>query len=318
MPNLTKSPPLRGPTDPRGEQVTRVVVVRDQPRSVRPTDETSRFGVRTGFWASIAVGVLGFVWLTGHFGETLGLASALGVNDLRLSSDGGLATGVRMVLAVPLRIFEMAMVDPARLAIAFLLVSIPAAGLAVAKPRVPGGPRPSKLASTFATLGLIGAGLVFAILVAWIAWPDRRATLGAAPTDRDLFTPWLADASATAGFDAFALLAGILWLVLLFRLPLPRVAVGLAAVAGFVAVFASWTGFATSNGIVDGFALERPIALVTGPSNRQCLLLGELHGRSAVMNDGERPLVLTIASGDLAITGRQPLRGWMAPKKIER
>ncbi len=298
--------------------MTRVLVVRDGAervlRSVRASDEPSRFATRVGLWSAIGAGSVAFLWLTGHFGESLGFARVLGLPDLVSSTDHGLASGVRMVLAVPMRIFEMALVDPMRLAAAFVLVSLPAAGLSVSKPRVPGGPKVSRLANTFAVLGLVTACVVFTILIAWVAWPGRTTTLDLAPTDRAAFGVWLDDATATAGFDAFSLVASVLWLVLLFRLPLPRVAIAFAAVAGFVATFATWTGFATSNGIVDACRLQRPVIITlstTDTSDARNLMLGTIHAKTAVLSAGSPPTTMVLPAPEFVVTGRSSLAQWM-------
>jgi hypothetical protein len=319
MPNLQ---PSSGPkrTAPTEGPVTRVVVVRETGgvRSVRSSDEPSRFGVRTGFWTAVGIGTVGFLWLTGHVGETLGFGRAIGADGLLLSNDAGLATGIRMVLGVPMRIFEMGLVDPLRMLAGFAALAVPAAGLAVAKPRVPGGPPLSKLAQGFSMIGLVAAAFVFALLIGWCALPGRHAILGAAPLDRDLFSVWLDGASAIAGFDAIALVAGILWLILLFRMPLPRGAVAGGAVAGFIALFATWASFAVSNGVLDGCHRERPVLLTlvhtdastTSPS----LVLGTMHGRTCVLGSSDRPRPMAISAPDFAITERSSLAAWMRPQ----
>jgi len=335
MSNLTKK--TRGSNDPKHSgahnepPLTRIVVVRDDPtrlfRSVRPHDDTSRFGVRTGFWTAVTAGAIVLLWLSGHIGESLGFARVLGAPDLVSSTDHGLASGVRMALAAPMRVFEMAMADPMRLAAAFVLVSIPAASLSIARPRVPGGPKPTKLATTFAWLGLIAASLVWIMMVTWIALPARRAALSALPLDRSLFMSWSADLAATAGFDAFAFVASVLWLVLLFRLSLPRVATNFAGVVGFLATFVTWTGFATSNGIADAIKLKRPAVTVLGLdlTSSPSLLVGTIHGRTTVLTSGldrnsitdgrGSPALMAIPAPEFLLGERQSIAEWLKPPK---
>ncbi|MFO0828027.1 MAG: hypothetical protein U0572_07735 [Phycisphaerales bacterium] len=306
---------------PHGEPPpTRIVVVRDDaarlPKNVRPVDDASRFGVRTGFWTSIAVGSVVFLWLSGHVGETLGFARVVGAPELVSSNDQGFVTGVRMALAAPLRIFEMALADPMRLAAAFVLVSLPAAGLSVARPRVVGGPAPSKLATTFAWLAIIAAYLVWTLVVTWIALPARRAGLASMPFDRTTFSSWSTELAATAGFDAFAFISSVLWLVLMFRLPLPRVTVTFAAVTGFVATFVTWTGFAVSNGIADALKSEHPVvtALAT-ETPAQSLLIGSIQGRVAVLTASDPPAVMAISAPEFIVGDRRSVEDWMKPAK---
>ncbi len=317
MPNLQPSSGSKRTPSADGP-VTRVVVVRDGgPRSVRASDEPSRFGARTGFWTAVGAGTVGFLWLTGHVGESLGFARAIGVEELLGSADAGLTTGIRMVLLIPLRIFEMGLVDPLRMLAGFAALAVPAAGLAVARPRVPGGPPLTALARGFSTIGLVAAALVFALLIAWCALPGRHATLSAAPLERELFGPWLDAASAIAGFDALAIVAGVLWLVLLFRMPLPRVALAGCAVAGFIAIFATWVSFAVSNGVVDGCRRERPVLLTlvsADASTAPSLVLGTMHGRTCVLGSTERPRPMAISAPDFAITDRSSLAAWMRPQ----
>jgi hypothetical protein len=335
MPNLTPPTPSKRPT-PAEVGITRVVVVREgndrAAKHVRNNEEPSRFGVRTGFWTATGFGAVAFIWLTGHLGETLGFAASLGVPDLVTSTDHGLATGVGMLVGVPRRIFEMTMVDPFRLVAACGLIAIPAAGLAVARPRVPGGPAPSKLAYGFSVMGIIVATLVFAVLITWTAWPGRTAILGVAPNDRVAFGTWLADVRAIAGFDALALLASLLWLVLLFRVPLPRPLIALASIAGFLAAFANWNGFAVSNGIAHGYTAARPVILaLTMPTPEKAsteeapgpfgpdhsLLIGSLQGRATVMTSSLRPTVMALSVPEFAAADRASVELWMKPPPSE-
>ncbi|MBL9150278.1 MAG: hypothetical protein JNM94_16435 [Phycisphaerae bacterium] len=325
MPDLAKpsgSPPSGSRRGPHDEPPpTRVVVVRDDPsrifKNVRP-DDGARSGARVGFWTSIVVGIVAFLWLTGHVGETHGFARVIGVPDLVTSSDMGLVSGIRIALAAPLRVFQMALANPMLLAAAFILVTLPAAGLSVAAPRSPGGPRPSKLATTFAWLGLIGAACAWSLLVTWTALPSRRAGLIELPLDRATFPAWASDLAATAGFDAFAFVASALWLVLLIRLPLPRVAVAFAAVAGFVATFVTWTGFATSNGIADAVSRDRAtVTMLAIVDSGSSLAIGTVEGRLAIATDADPPTIMAVPAPEFAITGRSSLATWLTPKGTE-
>jgi hypothetical protein len=293
------------------------VVVRDDPsrlfKSIRPNDDTSRFGVRTGFWASIGIGAIAFLWLTGHVGETLGFARALGAPELMTSNDHGLVAGMRMTLAAPLRIFEMALADPMRLPIAFILIAIPAAGLSVSRPRAPGGPKTSKLALTFGWMGFVTACLMWALLVTWVVLPLRRAPLAAIPLIRADFALWSVDLAASAGLDAFAFVSSMLWLVLLFRLPVPRLAIAFASAGGFLATFVTWNGFAISSGIADGVRLVRP-TITTFNADHQTstnLLVGTIQGRTTVLTNGESPALMGIPAPEFLVEGRSSMSAWM-------
>jgi hypothetical protein len=145
--------------------------------------------------------------------------------------------------------------------------------------------------------------------------PSRRAGLIELPLDRATFSTWASDLAATSGFDAFAFVASALWLVLLFRLPLPKVAVAFAAVAGFVATFVTWTGFATSNGISDAINRERAtVTLLTVIDAGSSLAIGSVDDRLAIATDADRPTLMAVPAPEFAITGRSSLATWMKPK----
>lgn len=306
MPNLSTQQSRAGVGDE--PHATRVVVVRDAPRSVRLSDEPSRFGARTLFWAAIATGFVALLWMTGHLGERLGLAAALGTPALSLSTDGGLAAGVRMLLAVPRTILEMASAEPLLLAPAFVLVSIPAGALAVAKPRVPGGAPTSRLALAWSKLGLVAACLAWVAILAWIALPARLATLASLPLDRAEYSEWSRSLASIAGADAFAFVASVLWLVLLFRLPLPRIAIALASVAGFAASVAAWFALAASAGLADGVALPRP---VVHEGREVRLVVGEMHGRSLVVTREESPALVLRDTPGSSLDAPRSISAWM-------
>lgn len=320
MPNLTTSSGgHRKSGAPSEPPPTRIVVVRDDAarvfKSVRPGDDPSRSGVRIGFWTSMAVALIAYLWMTGHVGETHGFARAIGLPELSTSSDLGLVTGLRMTLAAPLRVFEMTFADPLRLAAAFVLVSIPAAGLAVSSPRVPGGPRPPPVAITFAWLGLVAACVAWALMVTWIVVPMRRAGLVHMPFDRADFPAWSRALAATAGSDAFAFLSSVLWLVLLFRLPLPRLARSAAGSAGFIATFVIWTGFATSNGIADGLSRGRSV-IATPTDTTSRLLLGNVGPRLSVLGAGNPAVVSSLPAPEFVVDGHTTLAEWLSAERL--
>jgi hypothetical protein len=290
---------------------TRVVIVREGgPRSVRHADEPSRFGARVGFWSAIGLGAITFLWCSGHLGE-VAFARAIGLPELVPSDDRGFASGVRMVLAVPMRIYEMTLAQPMALAAAFVLIAVPAGGLAVAAPKIPGAPPPSKLAATFAHLGLVASAAVFAILIAWFAWPSRSDALATAPLNAG-FRAWLDGATIVAGLDALGFAAAVLWLVLLFRMPLAKPIIGGVAVAGFIAAFAGWASFAGSNGVAAGMRSERAVVSAADDPGTERLLLGTVGGGRATLALGEPVSLIVSDDVRLSVVGRGSVVGRMA------
>lgn len=305
MANL--SAPANRADEPRA---TRVVVVRDAPRSVRPIDEPSRFGANTLFWTAIAAGFIGLLWLTGHLGERLGFAAALGLPELVVSTDAGLSAGVRTLVALPRLVIAMAKAEPLYLVPAFVLVSIPAAALAVAKPRIRGGPPVTPLTLAWSRLGLVAACLVWVGLLAWLAWPTRLDSLSPLPLDRYDIGRWTRAVAAIAGADFFAWAASLLWLVLLFRMPLPRATIGLAAVLGFVASAATWVGFATSAGVDDGLRIPRPVATA---ARDEYLLVGSLAGKAVLLSGDPVPSLVAAEEPRLRLVEVRSLADWLKP-----
>ena len=127
----------------KGSSRPKVVLVRQPAHSVRPQDAPDRTPLRLAIGVIAAFGGLVVIWAAGHVGFRLGFAPLVRVPDLSLGAMGGLATGTLSLLAMPGTVITAGVEKPELMMLAFALIALPAAGIAAARRRTPGGPRPA-------------------------------------------------------------------------------------------------------------------------------------------------------------------------------
>ncbi len=266
---------VRYPTPrPVGQTRTRVVVVRQPIRSVGTSAQGDRLPVRLALGVIVSFAILAGVWLLGALGHHLGYASALRVPELSLEPFSALANGARMLVTAPVTVIQAGMTYSLWLILAFVAMILPAAGLAAAKPLVPGGPRQPQLGVVFSHIGAIAACISALLVVWWSASPARRAMIEPLPLQIDLAPNWLQQWRAASGFDTIAVIATALWVVLMFRLAIPTWLKALATTASLAAAVIAFACFATTAGCVTGMQTGRSVSVFQDQPNTTHLLLG--------------------------------------------
>jgi len=203
-------------------------------KSVRPEHQARPDRRAFYFAVTLALCVLGAMWVLGHLGFRLGYALIVRVPELTGSPGGDLSGGAMILLSIPASILRAGIDRPLGLLLAFAMIAIPAAGLAAARPHVPGAPRAHRTFVVLANVGGVIALLQSLTLIWWSSSSQRRSVLGPLPEVAADITSWLHGLQSVAGLDALAVTAAVLWTILAFRLPVPR---------WFRAIVLSWSFF---------------------------------------------------------------------------
>jgi len=229
MPHLTTRAPGRPPSSR-----SKLLILRQPVKSVRPEDHPDRTPLRLAIGVIVALGTVSIVWAVGFLGYRLGYAPLIRVPELLGEPGAGLATGTTVIISVPRLIFRAGLAQPIWLMIGFVMISIPAGGLAAAKPKTPGGPRVNPGVAAIAASGAVLAMISGAALIWWTSSPLRGDLLRVLPLDPAQVRTWHHDLQIVAGLDVLAVISAALWVVLVLRLP---VQLWLRAVAGSAAFF---------------------------------------------------------------------------------
>lgn len=299
---------------------TRVVLVRQPVKSVRPMDHPDRAPFALALAAIATAGGVGAVWLLGHLGFRLGWATLVRLPGLSDDPFGALATGVLLLLSLPHAVITAGLAGPEMLMLGFALIAVPAAALGAAKPRTPGGPRPAPVVTFFATFAAALAGVNAMAVVAWVVSPQRLARLGELPLLPEDVTGWGADLEVAAGLDTLVFAAAVLWVVLIFRLPVVRWLRVLAAVAAIFALAVITVALAASAAAAVQARTPRPVAHAadSGPIEGR-LLLGTVAGRPALLSVEERVVVIDLPADrpDLTVFRMQSLVEFVGETVVE-
>lgn len=290
-------PPTSDPATFAEPPATRVVVTAG---SGSPAGGTGLAG-----WA---IAAFALVWLGGRLGEDR-FATLVGGGGIDVSGDFGLASGLRLLVAVPGAIVDLARIDAVGFGVGFLLLATPIAGLVAARPE---GERTGGAVALASAGGGLAAAVFLGILL-WLGGTTRGDILAAGLLDAKQFPGWIERLDRIAGLDWMLFLAAAAWTALAFRLPLPRGArIGTGSL-GLLATFACWYGGAATLGGLEQFERPRPMAFTgTSDASREPVL-GSLGGRPVAMSGGEFPGLHTIGEGRIAFSSPQSLREFLTP-----
>jgi hypothetical protein len=296
------------PSEPR----TKILLVRPAGgmKSVRRSDEPDRTALRLAIGVIVALGTIAAVWLMGYLGFRLGFAPLVDVPSLQIDVGSGLVTGTIMLVSIPQLIILAGVDEPTWLMLGMVLIAIPGAGLAAAKPRAPGGPRPSSVALAFSYTGAVLAAGNALLIVWWTASPMRNASFSGLPFHPADAERWLESLQTVAGLDAMGIIAAAVWVVLVMRLAIPAWLRALSASASFFALAVVTVAVSTSGAAVAQLQVPRSEVFLDDGSVHTRLLLGftprqiatlrvdeggaivELHDRSMMMTViGRRSIV---------------------------
>lgn len=260
-----------------------------------------------------ALGIIALVWLMGYLGFRLGFAMLVGVPELIGEPGAGLATGTMIVISVPRVIIAAGLSEPIWLLLGFLMISAPAGGLAAAKPVVPGGPKLNPVYTAIASTAAAAAILCSAALVWWTSSAARSELLVGLPAEPAAAEAWLNGLRTAAGLDVLAIVAAALWLVLVFRLPIPTWYRVLTASIGFFTLCVVTVAFAISAGAAAQVDMVRSQAMIAEADGRDCLIIGSTphHTAALFIEDGRVDVELRRKDESIAVTRRESIVGFL-------
>lgn len=299
---------------------TKVLVVRQPVKSVRRSEEPDRRPFRLAMSVVTALGIAAFVWMLGYFGFRLGFAPTVRVPELTSQSGEGLVTGAMMLVALPRLIVEAGIAEPTFLMIGFFVIAIPATSLAVAKPLIPGGPKPHKLTTAFSYTGTVLCGLYTIGLIWWTVSPFRLERMRELPLTPREGEAWLLDLQMVAGLDALAFVAAALWAVLVVRLAVPLWLKGLTSSGAFFALVLVTVGMALSNGTATHVHAPRSMVFVADGSVSPRLLLGFTERQLATLEANPNGISVELLDRpvELTVIGRQSIASLLEEVAPER
>jgi hypothetical protein len=306
------------PSEPR----TKVLLVRPAAgiKSVRRSDEPDRTALRLAIGVIVALGVVAAVWLMGYLGYRLGFAPLVDVPHLEIDLGSGLVTGTIMLISIPHLIILAGVEKPAWLILGFVLIAIPAAGLAAAKPRAPGGPRPSSAALVFSYAGGVLAAVNALILTWWTASGIRLASFEGLPFHPADAEAWLTSLRTVAGLDAVGVIASAVWVVLVMRLAIPVWLRALSASASFFALVVVTVAVSASSAAVAQLQVPRSEVFLDDGSVHTRLLLGFTPRQVATLRIDEGGAVVELHDRSMMMTviGRRSIVGMLEEAQRQR
>jgi hypothetical protein len=288
------------PSEPR----TKVLLVRPSGgiKSVRRSDEPDRTALRLAIGVIAALGVVAAVWLMGYLGFRLGFARLVDVPQLQIDIGSGLVTGTLTLISIPELIIVAGVENPTWLMLGFVLIAIPGAGLAAAKPRAPGGPRPSSVTLVFSYAGAVLAAVDAMVLTWWTASDSRLASFSGLPFHPADAEAWLAGLQTVAGLDAVAAIAGAVWVVLVMRLAIPPWLRALAGSASFFALAVVMVAVSASSAAVAQLGAPRSEVFLDDGSVYTRLLVGFTPRQIATLRVDEGGAILELHDRSMMMT----------------
>jgi hypothetical protein len=304
------------------ESRTKILLVRPAAglRSVRRIDEPDRTALRLAIGVIVAIGVVAAVWLMGYLGFRLGFAPLLDVPQLEIAFGNGLVTGTIMLISIPQLIILAGVEKPLWMMLGFVMIAIPAAGLAAAKPRAPGGPRPSSVALVFSYTGAVLAVVDAMVLTWWTASGIRLASFRGLPFHPADAETWLSSLRTVAGLDALGVIAAAVWVVLVLRLAIPLWLRALSASASFFALAVVTVAVSASSAAVAHLQLPRSEVFIDDGSVHTRLLLGFTPRQVATlrMDEGGAIVELHDRSMMMTVIGRRSVVGMLEDAQRQR
>lgn len=312
---MSRLPAKLGNTPPRtGSTRSRVLLVRSAgPGRVRADGDEAPRIPPVSLGAIVAAAIVATIWVLGFLGHQLGYATLVRVPDLGGGLGDGLVTGAMLLVGTPRFVLTAGAERPMELLAAFLALSIPAGALAAARPATRGGPRPKRAFAVIAGCGVAGVILFALLTVAWFGAPIRSALLAPLPLDAAESEAWQTGLEIAAGFDALAVVAIALWVVLAFRLPVPTWARALGATAAIFALVVAAVGAATSGASAAHAGAVRSLGRIEGVAGAR-LVLGATPHHVALLSDagaGRSEIELRRRDETMVVERRQSIAGFL-------
>jgi hypothetical protein len=291
-----------------------MLVVRRPVKVVGREHEQDPLPLRLAIGVLVALGVAAVVWLIGYVGFRLGFAPLVRVPHLAGRPEAGLATGVMALIRVPSVILEAGLARTELMMLSFVLIAIPAGGLAAARPVAPGGPRPSSPALVFSIAGAAAAALVSMAMIWWTASSFRNDMLRELPFIAAQHEQWLRDLRIVAGLDVLALVASSVWAVLVMRLAIPRWLRAIVGAASFLALAVVFVATSVSNASHARMNAPRSVFFAGDGSLDTRLLIGSTEHQVATLHVADNGVTVELIDtpAGMTVIGRQSIAEFLA------
>lgn len=312
MPNLTRTTPR--PTARPATAKPKMLLVRRPVKPVEQESESSRTNTRLLLGVIVALGTFALVWLMGELGYRIGFAPLVRVPELAGDPGSGLVTGVLMIISIPEVVITAGLEKTEWMMLSFLLIAIPAGGMAAIRPGTPGGPRMSQPGVVFAYGGAVAAGLVFIGLLWWTASSIRLGMLRELPMLAGEADQWITDLKAVAGLDVLFAAATAVWMVLVLRLPVPAWTKALSGTAAFFTMSVLIVAMSVSGASVAQVRSPRSVCLVNSFDDQPRLLIGATTRQTGMVSISDAGVVevhLVNAPTTYSVIGRQSIVEFM-------
>jgi len=294
-----------------GGSRTRILLIRQPARSVRPGDAPDPLPVRLAIGVIAGLGAIVFAWVIGTLGTRLGFAPLVHLPGLDVGLADGLIATAWIVMSVPATIIRTGIEHPLLMMVCYALIAVPAGSLAGARAVTPGGPRPHILTTVFAHTVAIGCALQAGAIVWWVASSFRTGLISPMPFDAAAISDWLTSLQVAAGLDLLAFLIAGLWVVLILRVAIPAWLRALCASAAFAALLIVTIAMSMSNATVALAQSPRTTLSAGGNGGTTNLLIGHVADRPAVMARAGEAVTIELLSESApdhsSITGRQSI-----------
>ena len=274
------------------------------------------WGVQLAAGAGLVACVLLATWLAGFIGFRLGFAKILGIPGLVAEPGVGLDIGMRILIEAPYRVIEAGTLEPAWLLYSFLLIILPAGGLAAIGTRSPEGKSTDPAGQPIAWIGAVASCIAAIMIVGWVSVFSRPLRTQMMPLDMAGFASWHDGLTLVAGIDLIVLTAAILWIVLAWRLPVQPWLQALSICFTLFALITIYVAASTSNGSMVCLETRRPTGVFSSQDvlesaaddfeANECIIVGETQDQLAylvIVLDGSRRLNLGPPDDEFRLEG---------------
>ena len=241
--------------------------------------------------------VIAFVVALGVIGLRIGFEDTLGIPETRVSFlDSGIL-GIQMICEIPSVVLSSGNQILLLPLLGLVAIAFPLAFIAMARPRIPGGPPLNSGIMFLSIIGAVAAGVIGLAAFIWLQIPYRTDPLSSFPLEASNYTDvWRPSTVLISSIDIFAFLSTCLWLILLFRLPLSGLGWKCLRIVMIFFVLCAFVGMGATLGLHQGLSSARPVIEATSESGGG-LLLGQIGDSVVAMAGGQEALVQALPEG---------------------
>ncbi|MFG0328958.1 MAG: hypothetical protein ACF8PN_03575 [Phycisphaerales bacterium] len=253
--------------------------------------------------------VLLAVFLAGLIGFRNGFLELVGIPELQQSALECMASGVRLVVEAPGRVFSAGIDDATPWLVALGLVVAGGGAVSIVVLSEDRREESGPVGQTIAGLGAVLIGVVSAGMVAWTISRGQAFFAAPLPWSGVEIGGWLVSHRVAAGVDLIAVVAAALWFVAALRL---RTFVWLRVLTIAIAASAlvtTYAGSAMSNGALSELERLRTLVRTDGAEEAQApvLLIGHTQSHLVVAPGGGEEARFVSPSDGMTATGRRSI-----------